>query len=59
MCTMRIRISFALIMDVQVIKLAKVINPVRTGVDDIIGGAATPDLRLNIQNIKVKTELAR
>ena len=46
-------------MDVQVVKLAKVINPVRTGVDDVVGGAATPDLRLNVQDIKVKTELAR
>lgn len=52
---MWIGISFALIIDVEVVKLTKVINPVRTRVNDVVGRATTPDLRLNVENIKVET----
>lgn len=55
LCTMWIGISFALIIDVEVVKLTKVINPVRTRVNDVVGRATTPDLRLNVENIKVET----
>ena len=52
---MWIRISFALIIDGEVVKLTKVINPVRTRVNDVVGRTTAPDLRLNVENIKVKT----
>ena len=55
LCTMWIGISIALIIDVEVVKLTKVINPVRTRVNDVVGRATTPDLRLNVENIKVET----
>ena len=55
LCTMWIGISFALIIDGEVVKLTKVINPVRTRVNDVVGRATTPDLRLNVENIKVET----
>ena len=46
---MRIAVSHSLIIDSEVIKFAKVVNFIRTGINDVISVAAGPDLRLNIK----------